>query len=30
VDLGLAYEKAVIRPYGLTEDRFTFDVCIRF
>jgi hypothetical protein len=30
VDLGLAYEKAVIKPYGLTEDRFTFDICFRF
>ena len=30
VDLGLAYEKAVIKPYGLTDDRFTFDICIRF
>lgn len=30
VDLGFAYEKAVISPEGLTDDRFTFDVCIRF
>ena len=30
VDLGLAYEKAIIEPHGLTDDRFTFDVCIRF
>jgi hypothetical protein len=30
VDLGFAYEKAVIEPYGLTDDRFTFDVSIRF
>lgn len=30
VDLGLAYEKAVIEPHGLTEDRFTLDVSIRF
>ena len=30
VDLGLAYEKAVIAPEGLTDDRFTFDICIRF
>lgn len=30
VDLGLAYEKAVIKPYGLFDDRFTFDICIRF
>lgn len=30
VDLGFAYEKAVIQPNGLTDDRFTFDVCIRF
>ena len=30
VDLGFAYEKAVISPEGLTDDRFTFDVCVRF
>lgn len=30
VDVGIAYEKAVIGPHGLTDDRFTFDVCIRF
>lgn len=30
VDLGFAFEKAVIQPNGLTDDRFTFDVCIRF
>jgi hypothetical protein len=30
VDLGFAYEKAVIQPVGLTDDRFTFDICIRF
>ncbi len=30
VDLGLAYEKAVIKPYGLFDDRITFDICIRF
>lgn len=30
VDLGFAYEKAGISPEGLTDDRFTFDVCIRF
>jgi len=30
VDLGFAYEKAIIEPHGLTEDRFTVDVCIRF
>ncbi len=30
VDLGLAYEKAVIKPYGLFDDRITLDVCIRF
>lgn len=30
VDFGFAYEKAVISPEGLTDDRFTFDVCIRF
>jgi hypothetical protein len=30
VDLGLAYEKSVLSPEGLTDDRFTFDICIRF
>lgn len=30
VDLGIAYEKSVISPEGLTDDRFTFDMCIRF
>jgi len=30
VDLGVAYEKAVIEPHGLFDDRFTLDVCIRF
>ncbi|WP_345735256.1 hypothetical protein [Prosthecobacter algae] len=30
VDLGLAYEKAIIEPNGLTDDRFTLDVSIRF
>ena len=30
VDLGFAYEKAVIEPNGLTDDRFTFDLSIRF
>lgn len=30
VDFGFSYEKAVISPEGLTDDRFTFDVCIRF
>ncbi len=30
VDLGFAYEKAVLSPEGLTDDRFTFDVCVRF
>lgn len=30
VDLGFAYEKAVIDPHGLTDDRFTFDMTIRF
>lgn len=30
VDLGFAYEKAIIEPHGLTEDRFTVDVSIRF
>lgn len=30
VDLGFAYEKAVIEPNGLTDDRLTFDLSIRF
>lgn len=30
VDLGFAYEKAIIDPVGLTDDRFTFDISIRF
>ena len=30
VDLGVAYEKAIIDPHGLTNDRFTFDFTIRF
>lgn len=30
VDLGFAYEKAVIEPHGLTEDRITVDLSIRF
>jgi hypothetical protein len=30
VDLGFAYEKAVVAPYGLTDDRFTVDLSIRF
>jgi len=30
VDLGIAYEKAVVAPNGLTDDRFTVDFCIRF
>jgi hypothetical protein len=30
VDLGFSYEKAVLSPEGLTDDRFTFDVSIRF
>jgi hypothetical protein len=30
VDFGMAYEKAAISPEGLTDDRFTFDFCIRF
>lgn len=30
VDFGVAYEKAVVSPEGLTDDRFTFDFCIRF
>ncbi len=30
LDFGFAYQKAVISPKGLTDDRFTFDLCIRF
>lgn len=30
IDLGVAYEKAVVSPEGLTDDRFTFDVSIHF
>ena len=30
VDFGVAYEKAVLSPEGLTDDRFTFDFSIRF
>ncbi len=30
VDLGMAYEVAVVDPHGLTENRFTFDVSVRF
>lgn len=30
IDFGVSYEKAVISPEGLTDDRFTFDFSIRF
>lgn len=30
VDFGVAYEKAVLSPEGLTDDRLTFDISIRF
>ena len=30
VDFGMAYEKAIVGPDGITDDRFTFDFCIRF
>lgn len=30
VDLGFAYEKAVVAPEGLFDDRFTFDLSIHF
>jgi hypothetical protein len=30
LDFGFAYQKAVIAPEGLTDDRFTFDLSIRF
>jgi len=29
-DFGIAYERAVIEPKGLFDDRFTFDISIRF
>jgi len=30
LDFGFAYQKAILSPEGLTDDRFTFDVSIRF
>lgn len=30
LDFGVAYEKAVINPEGLTDDRVTADFCVRF
>jgi len=30
VDLGFAYEMAVVKPYGLSNNRFTMDMSIRF
>ena len=30
VDFGVAYEKAVLSPEGFFDDRFTFDISIRF
>ncbi|MBL9115697.1 MAG: hypothetical protein JNJ83_11875 [Verrucomicrobiaceae bacterium] len=30
IDFGAAYELAVLSPEGLTDDRFTFDISIRF
>lgn len=30
LDIGLAYEKAAAVPYGLFDDRYTFDLSIRF
>ncbi len=30
LDVGIAYEKSVVGPHDLTDDRFTFDLCIRF
>lgn len=30
MDFGVAYEKAILSPEGLTDDRFTFDLSIRF
>jgi hypothetical protein len=29
-DFGIAYERAVLEPKGLFDDRFTFDISIRF
>lgn len=30
VDLGFAYEIAAVRPYGLTNNRVTVDMSVRF
>ena len=30
IDFGAAYEKAVLSPEGLTDDRVTLDLCFRF
>ena len=30
LSLGFAYEMAVVKPYGLSNNRFTMDMCIRF
>jgi hypothetical protein len=30
IDFGIAYEKAILSPEGLTDDRITADFCIRF
>jgi hypothetical protein len=30
IDIGAAYEVAAVRPHGLTNNRLTFDMCIRF
>ena len=30
LDFGFGYEKAVVKPYGLLDDRYTFDFVIRF
>ena len=30
IDVGVAYEKGIISPEGLTDDPFTFDIIVRF
>lgn len=30
IDFGFGYQKAVVKPYGLLDDRFTFDFVIQF
>jgi hypothetical protein len=30
IDFGIAYEKAILSPEGLPDDRITADFCVRF